>query len=95
MLDLSHPPTQLTKDHLKSLLQPAATRLPSLRVLGLRGIVDTSFDTLIQAGEAGLSYKADVAGGSSDRTCFNADLKRGIIEIIRESRQRYITVDWG
>jgi hypothetical protein len=89
MLDLSRPPIDLNREHLRSLLHPPATRVPSLRVLGLRDL-KTEGDKMDLADDAG-----DGEHPGLTRLASTQETKRSMLEVIRGGgRSRYIEVKW-
>lgn len=96
MLDLSFPPVPLSPLHLTALLHLPANHLPSLRVLGLRGLrsygpqsgqsPDRPVATDISRADGGSLTKAEVG--------LTMEEKRELVEVVRRDRSRWIEVVW-
>jgi hypothetical protein len=91
MLDLSYPSIiKISTNHLTALLHPTASRLPSLRTLGLRGIL-TSQSQPVNINGRYISTEKGMDVGESALL----ETKRTLMDAIRGGgRQRYIDVIW-
>ncbi|EIW69830.1 hypothetical protein TREMEDRAFT_61601 [Tremella mesenterica DSM 1558] len=79
LLDLSFPPYRITDQIAKEVFQPAHTRFPSLKVLGLRGHI---------------SQENSKQDEMKDKTEENRMRRRNVEKSLRGNRKRWVDVIW-
>jgi hypothetical protein len=88
MLDLSFPPVEITPGLLAGMMHPPKSRLPSLRLLGLRG---RSTGSAAQSG--GDVSCADQTGSAGESAA--VEVRRALAAVVRgQGRQRYVDIIW-
>lgn len=88
MLDLSFPPVEITPVLLAGMMHPPKSRLPSLRLLGLRG---RSTGSAAQSGGDGSC--ADQTGSAGESAAL--EVRRALAAVVRgQGRQRYVDIVW-
>jgi hypothetical protein len=87
MLDLSFPSVKVTPLLLSGLLHPPSSRLPSLRLLGLRGL-DLPRGQELHATSMGENCVMPVERKS------DAESKKVLTEVVRSQGRRYVEIVW-
>jgi hypothetical protein len=88
MLDLSFPPVEISPGLLAGMMHPPKSRLPSLRLLGLRGR-----PTGIAAQSGGDGSCADQAESAAESAA--VEVRRALTAVVRgQGRQRYVDIIW-
>jgi hypothetical protein len=96
MLDLSLPPLPVHPPTLRALLHPPSSRLPSLRVLGLRNIqYDQPRTQLLQGDDGDIITSTARRPDREEVANAQKEWRRGMTDVIRgEGRKRWIEVVW-
>lgn len=88
MLDLSYPTFRVDQTALEALLQPGSRQLPSIRLLGLRGL--SRSDNIHQDDDAG----RDKSDWSTKRERVNVARRKELLVAVRKDRRHFIEVIW-